>query len=394
MGPRVKFDPTETQKGDRTYPMVVIGNFIDYRAFSEMAIQKWVCNKWLFHGEIRVEKVNDLFFFHCSNIVDRDNLVDLETANYQGALLVLKPWFPGAAFANIPFDHASIWVRIEGIPLTSNEIPTASRALKSMLKTLYFDADSKKEGPKKFLRARMSVPLKSPLILGFYFEDESDRIHWVDFRYEGVFEYCPTCGLIGHKRARCKATLTEIHNSLSEVLNKICVASEIFVSEEEFIPLFTNKLIGLKRIERLRTSFVNLVHYERIRRPDEEGDSESESSSSDGASHSSNNADSPPRPPRRSNGGGCSKRKRFGPNSDDDSDEPLQKRPLWERRGIRFPGALPPTSIKPPACQHQSHANNGRKRKHCSAIAHQNVFVRLRKKLKSSGSGPTYQVQM
>lgn len=45
------------------------------------------------------------------------------------------------------------------------------------------------------------------------------------------------------------------------VMEDIGQGVDILVVSQTFIPLFTNKLIGLKRVERNRTTHVNLVDY-------------------------------------------------------------------------------------------------------------------------------------
>lgn len=95
--------------------------------------------------------------------------------------------------------------------------------------------------------------------------------------YEGVFEFGFTCGLIGHKKGKCKALFSYTHSSLEARFRGIFPSIAEFRIEEEFIPLFSNRLIGLKKVERHRSSCLNLVQYSRERIPD--GQSSSEDSS-------------------------------------------------------------------------------------------------------------------
>lgn len=129
MGPKVQFDPVYSINGDKIYPLAVLGKFFDSRDFSEKSVQSWIDTHRLTNGRIRVEKSGKLFILQCSHVYDRDNLVDSGSANLQGALFVFKPWEPGAAFADLSFDSALMWVKIEGLPVTVNEVGVARKAM-------------------------------------------------------------------------------------------------------------------------------------------------------------------------------------------------------------------------------------------------------------------------
>lgn len=120
MGPKTKSQFGDMQSSDVVFPMAVAGSFKDKRRFSQNQIQEWVSSSWIKHQDIVVEKVGNIFLFYCSHIEDRDNLLSKRSACYQGFLVIFKSWFPSASIRSFDFSVAPLWIRVEGIPLTSN----------------------------------------------------------------------------------------------------------------------------------------------------------------------------------------------------------------------------------------------------------------------------------
>lgn len=52
-------------------------------------------------------------------------------------------------------------------------------------------------------RARMLVDRSQPLISGCYLPLYGNEMVWIYFRYEGVFNFCKTCGRVGHYTLGC-----------------------------------------------------------------------------------------------------------------------------------------------------------------------------------------------
>lgn len=157
---------------------------------------------------------------------------------------------PHASLRSHSFQRAPIWVRVEGLPLIYNKLHVARRALEKIEKILYFDNESTKEGFKDFLRAKVVIPINNPLVPGMYFNRQEGPRVWLDFRYEGIFVYCTKCGRIGHKRPRCKMSFAIAQRHFEMVLEDIGQGIFLPIVAQNFIPLFTNQLIGLKRVER------------------------------------------------------------------------------------------------------------------------------------------------
>lgn len=75
MGPIIPSELGDMQPLDVIFPMSVIGQFKDYRDFSMIQVQNWVDSCWFTNEDIKVEKVSKTFFFYCTNVNNRDNLM-------------------------------------------------------------------------------------------------------------------------------------------------------------------------------------------------------------------------------------------------------------------------------------------------------------------------------
>lgn len=252
----------------------VIGKVKDLRDFTETQIAHWVTTNWITYDDIQVRKVGKVFFFLCSDARDRASFSDLGSANFQGALIIFSKCIPHTSCRSHTFQRIPLWVKVEGLPLLYNKLSIARRALERIGHVLYFDNDSTSEGFKDYLRAKVIIPINNPLVPGFFFNKQEGPLEWVDFKYEGVFIFCTKCERIGHKRLRCRLPIAIAQRHFEMVLADIGQGVDLPIIERNVIPLYSNKIIGLKRVERNRTSHVNLVGYSWER--DTEGDSLSE----------------------------------------------------------------------------------------------------------------------
>lgn len=120
-----------------------------------------------------------------------------------GALFVLTRWRPGLILRNVKPTHALLWVRISGV-LTECFNQEAGWKLASIagdpteVRTGFYDARNL-----EYIRARVWVRLRAPLISGFYLNLLNGGSTWVEFQYERVHKICRKCGFIGNSLAIC-----------------------------------------------------------------------------------------------------------------------------------------------------------------------------------------------
>lgn len=134
-----------------------------------------------------------------------------------------------------------MWVKIEGIPTPQNNPNVAFRALERVGRVIRFDETSRKEGPKEFLRAKVIIPTRRPLIPGFYYEYSQDNFKWVHLRYEGVFNFCQNCGKIGHRKPNCQVQEELAKMEVRHRLKGICGLNFELMEVTDAPPLYSKK---------------------------------------------------------------------------------------------------------------------------------------------------------
>uniref|UniRef100_A0A803MXP4 Zinc knuckle CX2CX4HX4C domain-containing protein n=1 Tax=Chenopodium quinoa TaxID=63459 RepID=A0A803MXP4_CHEQI len=163
------------------------------------------------------------------------------------------------------FDGAYLWVRVEGLPVHYSTVSIASRVLSRIGRVLYFDSESLRPLVREAFRAKVWLSLNRPLIPGFYFEFEQGSFEWVDLRYEGVFVLCKTCGRIGHKENYCKLCSRRRSREFQAAMYVACDGSKEIRVDPTYLSLYTNKIMGLKRVEKNRTLKLNLIEIKNSR---------------------------------------------------------------------------------------------------------------------------------
>ncbi|KAK1646918.1 hypothetical protein QYE76_064723 [Lolium multiflorum] len=104
----------------------------------------------------------------------------------------------------VNFSSVPIWVQFKEIPfyLLSKEL--ARDLGKRMCELIFIDNDSRGDLLAKFLRARVRLPLDTPLLRWAKLMDEIAKEEVVaSVFYERLPTFCKCCGIIGHQAANC-----------------------------------------------------------------------------------------------------------------------------------------------------------------------------------------------
>ncbi|KAI5016311.1 hypothetical protein ZWY2020_006162 [Hordeum vulgare] len=136
-------------------------------------------------------------------------------------LLVFEEFIASKRPEDYSFDTIPIWVRIMRLPLgmMCKESGEVTGSLIGDVQEVEAGADEKSMG--RFLRVKVRMNIKAPLMRGFTLEEEDAEVeqtdqvdphgkeamlggkNWCPFEYEHLPDFCYVCGIIGHTDKAC-----------------------------------------------------------------------------------------------------------------------------------------------------------------------------------------------
>jgi hypothetical protein len=127
--------------------------------------------------------------------------------NIRGHPLILKHWDKSMSLVELDFSESIYWVQVHNLPLelmTSQNAAIIGNQLGKFLGTEENGLSAPQR--KDFLRIKVLLPLKNPLITGFNQERVDRHPSWIQLKYERLSEFCFSCGRLGHAKLYCPAT--------------------------------------------------------------------------------------------------------------------------------------------------------------------------------------------
>ncbi|XP_025684571.1 uncharacterized protein [Arachis hypogaea] len=154
---------------------------------------------WGKQGSIEVIDIGNEFF-----IVKFFSQEDLDYALTEGPwrifdhYLSIKFWKPNFNPMEATIDTVAAWVRLPGLAIEYYDKEMLERIGNIVGRTLKVDSNTAEKCRGKFARLCVELDLTTPLISQY-------SINGVRYlvEYEGLYDICFTCGMVGHEKARC-----------------------------------------------------------------------------------------------------------------------------------------------------------------------------------------------
>ncbi|OMP06439.1 hypothetical protein COLO4_08125 [Corchorus olitorius] len=144
-----------------------------------------------------MEMSHNLYGFY---FVDRKNM---EMALNQG--LMLKTWAVTQSVQEINFDEVFFRIQAHNLPLNLQIKSNAIRIGRTIGRLIDVeDPEWNREVGRGFLRCKVAMDFKKPLINGFWTSRADLTRVWVDLKYERLGDFCYNCGLLGHTDRGCE----------------------------------------------------------------------------------------------------------------------------------------------------------------------------------------------
>lgn len=139
-------------------------------------------------------------------------------------LLVFEDFVPRKRLEDYAFDTIPIWVRVLRLPLGLMCREAGEKIGEEIGEVLEVDARADGKAVGKFLRIKVRMNIKVPLMRGFILdegkeeegtlmvtsqeqEEEVEDKNWCPFEYEYLPDFCYVCGIIGHIDTACGVKL-------------------------------------------------------------------------------------------------------------------------------------------------------------------------------------------
>ncbi|CAI9107648.1 OLC1v1007055C1 [Oldenlandia corymbosa var. corymbosa] len=174
----------------------------EVKSFAE---QLWKCKKDFSVFEIKQKQ--NTFVFCFQERQDWINVLLDSPWNIKGGLLILSIWSPGKIPDELDLSSSPFWVQIHGLPVDYLTEETALKIGKILGKFICLDSTGFDDGKfswKNFLRIRVIIDTRRPLLTGHWISRTGLKDIWVDYRYEKLGLFCYKCGRIGNRYMNCK----------------------------------------------------------------------------------------------------------------------------------------------------------------------------------------------
>ncbi|KAM1207630.1 hypothetical protein COP2_008439 [Malus domestica] len=179
----------------------LVGAALVNRPLNRWGVRNILRASWKDLGEIEVKWVRDNLYIIS---VPDDSVATRIVSQVPWAVMKQNfsvcRWPVELALEEVPVELLPFWVQICGIPLGLTSERNVRRLVRDVGTFLELEDLSKARG---FVRVRIVVNSKNPLIPGCWLSRGLDTDTWVEFKYERLQDFCYRCGRIGHANTEC-----------------------------------------------------------------------------------------------------------------------------------------------------------------------------------------------
>ena len=188
MGILIHHPPTHMLTNIR-WSHAVVGMFFDHSPPNTSYVHNILNNHWETREPIQVFRTGPYVILECSNLLDRDAILSLNTSFIDGKLVTFRPIAAHQTPSSVNFNMARIWVRIQDLPWAYLNTEWMVRLLSHVGLVDAIDSEGPRIPQQPYLRARLVLDVTKPLIPGCFLPLGDDKVAWIYFRYEGIFKF-------------------------------------------------------------------------------------------------------------------------------------------------------------------------------------------------------------
>lgn len=126
-----------------------------------------------------------------------DKIIDEASWFVMGFCFSVQRWPSNMAIEEVLTHLVAYWVQVDGIPLNFMSAENTTK-IGGKLGSVVEIEDPWSTGPRGFLRIRIQIDVRAPLVVGFWLPRAEGPATWVELKYEKLSDFCYGCGKLGH----------------------------------------------------------------------------------------------------------------------------------------------------------------------------------------------------
>ncbi|XP_074310242.1 uncharacterized protein LOC141646048 [Silene latifolia] len=225
--------------------LTLLGQLQDQRYLDIARILDIVTAKWKLNGTVSVRRFEPYYLFSFSANQDYNYFRQRQTVNFDGSLLVFRPITPTSTPDNLLFHIVPLWIRVKHLPFHLMNTSVAAFLLSHVGDIYEEETYPSLLPPRNFVRVKVWIDLSKPLIPGCYLALNDREQQWISFSYEGVFRFCKTCGLVGHRISFCPSSKDAGARAIRARLDDLAARGLVVLHGPPGSPFYTTEIMGL-----------------------------------------------------------------------------------------------------------------------------------------------------
>ncbi|XP_074314339.1 uncharacterized protein LOC141649551 [Silene latifolia] len=227
------------------FSKALIAKILDQRFLDVFRLYDRISEHWKLQGSVTIRAMKPYYIFEFSSAVDLAFFRLRQTVNIEGSLFVFRPVSPTTVPDNLLFHVVPLWIRVHHLPLQLLNTSVAAYLLSHVGDICEEESYPSLLPPRNFVRVKVWVDLSKPLIPGCYLALNDSEHLWIGFSYEGVFRFCKTCGLLGHRVSFCPSGKVHGSRGIRTRLNELAARGLQVLHGPPGSSFYTPEIFGL-----------------------------------------------------------------------------------------------------------------------------------------------------